>query len=203
MSTIDSAMQDKGLSDLFTEIVTNPAEWDDSGLLKLCRRVDPAGVQHKCAVGCSPNMCKGAPAFPTVRSLWLKQLQAKNLRPSWNVINPTLIKSFMSGMEVTIIAPSYVLEGRLDGSQLVLPTHERFLAKIRFSADVAKGWRIESRKKAPKMDSNVRFTNGPELGRSKNISIPCGLRSICHRCRIEVDLAGVRPLGKAHVRSSY
>jgi len=56
---ISTILQDKGLSDLFTEIVTNPAEWDESGLLKLRRRVDPAGVQHKCTVGCSPNMCKG------------------------------------------------------------------------------------------------------------------------------------------------
>jgi len=56
---ISTILQDKGLSNLFTEIVTNPAEWDESGLLKLRRRVDPAGVQHKCTVGCSPNMCKG------------------------------------------------------------------------------------------------------------------------------------------------
>jgi len=56
---ISTILQDKGLSDLFTEIVTNPAEWDGSGLLKLRRRIDPAGVQHGCKVGCSGNMCKG------------------------------------------------------------------------------------------------------------------------------------------------
>lgn len=44
---------------LFEEIVTNPAEWDPSGLLKLRRRIDPNGPQHQCKVGCSPNMCKG------------------------------------------------------------------------------------------------------------------------------------------------
>lgn len=44
---------------LFDEIITNPAEWDPSGLLKVRRRVDPAGPQHACRVGCSPNMCKG------------------------------------------------------------------------------------------------------------------------------------------------
>lgn len=51
--------QSKGLDELFDEIVTNPAEWDPSGLLKLRRRVDPAGPQHACKVGCSPNVCKG------------------------------------------------------------------------------------------------------------------------------------------------
>ncbi|OJT15761.1 Inorganic pyrophosphatase 1 [Trametes pubescens] len=51
--------QSKGLDALFDEIVTNPAEWDPSGLLKLRRRVDPSGPQHACKVGCSPNMCKG------------------------------------------------------------------------------------------------------------------------------------------------
>lgn len=56
---ISTILEDKELSHLFTEIVTNPAEWDESGLLKLRRRVDPAGVQHGCKVGCSANMCKG------------------------------------------------------------------------------------------------------------------------------------------------
>ena len=51
--------QDKGLDDLFVEIVTNPAKWEDSGLLNLRRRVDPSGPQHSCKVGCQPNMCKG------------------------------------------------------------------------------------------------------------------------------------------------
>jgi pyridoxal phosphate phosphatase PHOSPHO2 len=56
---IRTILQDKGLLDLFTEIVTNPAEWDESGLLKLYRRVDPTGAQHGCMIGCSANMCKG------------------------------------------------------------------------------------------------------------------------------------------------
>jgi pyridoxal phosphate phosphatase PHOSPHO2 len=51
--------QSKGLQNLFEEIVTNPAEFEPSGLLKLRRRVDPNGPQHSCTVGCSPNMCKG------------------------------------------------------------------------------------------------------------------------------------------------
>ncbi|PSR81184.1 hypothetical protein PHLCEN_2v6519 [Hermanssonia centrifuga] len=55
----DHTLQEKGLDTLFDEIITNPAEWDPSGLLKLRRRVDPSGPQHTCQVGCSPNMCKG------------------------------------------------------------------------------------------------------------------------------------------------
>ncbi|KAF8635195.1 hypothetical protein AX17_003971 [Amanita inopinata Kibby_2008] len=45
---ISTILQDKGLEDLFGEIVTNPAEWDESGLLKLRRRIDPSGPQHAC-----------------------------------------------------------------------------------------------------------------------------------------------------------
>ncbi|KAI0082062.1 hypothetical protein K474DRAFT_1655996 [Panus rudis PR-1116 ss-1] len=56
---ISTILKEKGLDDLFEEIITNPAEWDPSGLLKLQRRVDPSGPQHQCKVGCSPNMCKG------------------------------------------------------------------------------------------------------------------------------------------------
>ncbi|PPQ99433.1 hypothetical protein CVT24_005240 [Panaeolus cyanescens] len=56
---ISTILKSKGLENLFQEIITNPAEWDNSGLLKLRRRVDPLGVQHTCEVGCSPNMCKG------------------------------------------------------------------------------------------------------------------------------------------------
>lgn len=56
-----SSSQSKGLDTLFEKIVTNPAEWDPSGLLRVRRRVDPNGPQHKCSVGCSPNMCKGMP----------------------------------------------------------------------------------------------------------------------------------------------
>ncbi|KAF4620630.1 hypothetical protein D9613_000433 [Agrocybe pediades] len=56
---ISTILKSKGLEDLFDEIITNPAEWDPSGLLKLRRRVDPEGPQHSCKVGCSPNMCKG------------------------------------------------------------------------------------------------------------------------------------------------
>ncbi|KAH7888490.1 phosphatase phospho-type [Phlebopus sp. FC_14] len=56
---ISTILESKGLQNLFEEIVTNPAEFEASGLLKLRRRIDPNGVQHNCKVGCSPNMCKG------------------------------------------------------------------------------------------------------------------------------------------------
>jgi len=56
---IPNILEDNGLATLFDEIITNPAEWDPSGLLKLHRRVDPQGPQHSCSIGCQPNMCKG------------------------------------------------------------------------------------------------------------------------------------------------
>ncbi|CAA7261725.1 unnamed protein product [Cyclocybe aegerita] len=56
---ISTILEAKGLQALFEEIITNRAEWEPSGLLKLQRRVDPEGPQHSCKVGCSPNMCKG------------------------------------------------------------------------------------------------------------------------------------------------
>ncbi|KAG6837513.1 hypothetical protein H0H93_008438 [Arthromyces matolae] len=56
---ISTILKSKGLENLFDQITTNPAEWDESGLLKLRRRIDPSGPQHSCKIGCSPNMCKG------------------------------------------------------------------------------------------------------------------------------------------------
>ncbi|KIY74449.1 hypothetical protein CYLTODRAFT_433769 [Cylindrobasidium torrendii FP15055 ss-10] len=56
---ISTILKEQGLTDCFTELVTNPAVWEESGLLNLRRRVDPVGPQHACKVGCSPNMCKG------------------------------------------------------------------------------------------------------------------------------------------------
>ncbi|KAH9978936.1 phosphatase phospho-type [Lactifluus volemus] len=57
---ISTILESKGLQDLFTEIVTNPAEWESSGLLNLRRHIDPNGPQHNCPVGCNPNICKGS-----------------------------------------------------------------------------------------------------------------------------------------------
>jgi pyridoxal phosphate phosphatase PHOSPHO2 len=53
------------LEALFQEIITNPAEWDPSGLLKLRKKIDPAGPQHSCKIGCDPNMCKGTFDYST------------------------------------------------------------------------------------------------------------------------------------------
>ncbi|KAJ2917741.1 hypothetical protein MD484_g2639, partial [Candolleomyces efflorescens] len=55
---ISTILEDKKLTHIFSEVITNPAHWEDE-LLSLRRRVDPSGPQHACTVGCSPNMCKG------------------------------------------------------------------------------------------------------------------------------------------------
>ncbi|KAF8518771.1 phosphatase phospho-type [Gautieria morchelliformis] len=56
---ISAILQHRKLTHLFQEVITNPATWEPSGLLSVRRRIDPAGPQHNCSVGCSPNMCKG------------------------------------------------------------------------------------------------------------------------------------------------
>jgi hypothetical protein len=58
----ESHAQHYNVTDVFDEVVTNPAQFNSNGLLELRRRVDPNGPQHSCKVGCSPNMCKGARA---------------------------------------------------------------------------------------------------------------------------------------------
>jgi pyridoxal phosphate phosphatase PHOSPHO2 len=56
---IDTILRHHGLDDgVFEQIVTNPAEWDAEGCLRLRRLVDPNGEQHGCA-DCPINMCKG------------------------------------------------------------------------------------------------------------------------------------------------
>ncbi|SPO26278.1 uncharacterized protein UTRI_02554 [Ustilago trichophora] len=58
---ISTILSHHKLSDLFDEIVTNPAEFNSEGTLILQRRIlasDPH--QHGCKVGCSPNICKGS-----------------------------------------------------------------------------------------------------------------------------------------------
>ncbi|KAG7098745.1 hypothetical protein E1B28_000655 [Marasmius oreades] len=56
---INTILEEKGLETLFEEIITNPAHFEESGLLNLRRRISADGPQHQCKVGCSPNMCKG------------------------------------------------------------------------------------------------------------------------------------------------
>jgi len=56
---IDEPLRHWKLRDNICKIVTNPAEWDDKGLLKVRRYVDP-DKPHGC-VTCeeTPNICKG------------------------------------------------------------------------------------------------------------------------------------------------
>ena len=158
--------------------MTNPAEWDESGLLKLRRRVDPAGVQHKCAVGCSPNMCKGTPRISRSPFLMAQATSGEEL------------EAFLERHQPNFDQIIYVGDGKNDYCPVLrLRRHVRwilidfiysrtcFLAKIQFSADVSKGWRVESKKKVPGMVSNVKFTSGPKLGRLRNTLILCGPRS--------------------------
>jgi pyridoxal phosphate phosphatase PHOSPHO2 len=53
--------QHHGLTDLFSEIVTNPAHWDatHSDHLHIGRRLLSTSPPHGCTVGCLANMCKG------------------------------------------------------------------------------------------------------------------------------------------------
>jgi pyridoxal phosphate phosphatase PHOSPHO2 len=56
---IDTILRHHGLDEgVFEKIVTNPAEWDTEGCLRLRRLVDRDGEQHGCA-DCPINMCKG------------------------------------------------------------------------------------------------------------------------------------------------
>ncbi|KAM0752877.1 hypothetical protein T439DRAFT_323486 [Meredithblackwellia eburnea MCA 4105] len=52
-----------GLSELFDQILSNPASWNEEGCLEIKRYVEAsAPVQHTCDTKprkCSPNMCKG------------------------------------------------------------------------------------------------------------------------------------------------
>ncbi|PWN22833.1 hypothetical protein BCV69DRAFT_280441 [Microstroma glucosiphilum] len=57
---IDTILEHQGLTNIFDEIVTNPAHFEKDGTLNVSRRVPAeAQVQHTCKVGCSANMCKG------------------------------------------------------------------------------------------------------------------------------------------------
>jgi pyridoxal phosphate phosphatase PHOSPHO2 len=56
---ISTILAKHGLSDLFDQVITNPAKWDGDRL-HIGRRVPADAEQHGCTVGCMPNMCKGA-----------------------------------------------------------------------------------------------------------------------------------------------
>jgi len=56
---INTILEHHGMQDIFDQIITNPAHFDNNGTLIIKRRIDPSGPQHSCSIGCSPNMCKG------------------------------------------------------------------------------------------------------------------------------------------------
>jgi len=56
---ISTILEARGLTGLFDDVITNPAHWEENGLLSLSRRIPADAPQHHCPVGCSPNMCKG------------------------------------------------------------------------------------------------------------------------------------------------
>jgi len=56
---IDTILEDKKLADHFAEVITNPARWDESGLLLIRRRIERGDPQHNCPNSCYQNMCKG------------------------------------------------------------------------------------------------------------------------------------------------
>jgi hypothetical protein len=101
--------QSKGLQTLFDEIVTNPAEWDSSGLLKLRRKIDPSGPQHSCKVGCSANMCKGTclSCVCTSFEAHCPFVQERSWMPSSSGTSLPLTVLYISETDLMIIAPLY------------------------------------------------------------------------------------------------
>ncbi|EJT48444.1 hypothetical protein A1Q1_02576 [Trichosporon asahii var. asahii CBS 2479] len=55
---IGTILEKHGLTDLFDQVITNPAKWVGDRL-HIGRRLPADGPQHGCTVGCLPNMCKG------------------------------------------------------------------------------------------------------------------------------------------------
>ena len=53
--------QHHNLTDLFADIITNPAEWDETNpnRLNIGRRLPASAPPHNCEIGCLVNMCKG------------------------------------------------------------------------------------------------------------------------------------------------
>ncbi|WVR07624.1 hypothetical protein IAU60_004666 [Kwoniella sp. DSM 27419] len=58
---ISTILEKHNLGSLFSEIITNPAHWDESAPdhLIIGRRLPAAEPPHGCTVGCLANMCKG------------------------------------------------------------------------------------------------------------------------------------------------
>ncbi|KAE8539463.1 hypothetical protein D1P53_004564 [Cryptococcus gattii VGV] len=58
---ISTILEKHGLTDLFSEIITNPAHWSEEAPdhLIIGRRLPASEPPHGCSVGCLANMCKG------------------------------------------------------------------------------------------------------------------------------------------------
>ncbi|KAI9634169.1 phosphatase phospho-type [Dioszegia hungarica] len=58
---IGTILEKHSLTNLFSEIITNPAHWDAEhpSLLHIGRRLPATSPPHGCKIGCLANMCKG------------------------------------------------------------------------------------------------------------------------------------------------
>ncbi|WVN86475.1 uncharacterized protein L203_101639 [Cryptococcus depauperatus CBS 7841] len=58
---ISTILEKHGLTDLFADVITNPAHWSKSAPdhLIIGRRIPATEPPHGCSVGCLANMCKG------------------------------------------------------------------------------------------------------------------------------------------------
>ncbi|WVQ84656.1 hypothetical protein IAT38_006811 [Cryptococcus sp. DSM 104549] len=58
---INTILEKHGLTDLFSEIITNPAHWSEDApdRLNIARRLPASEPPHGCQIGCLANMCKG------------------------------------------------------------------------------------------------------------------------------------------------
>lgn len=52
-------VQEHGVRDLVSDIITNPAYIDDQGRLRIKRRILATDPQHNCPNPCGVNICKG------------------------------------------------------------------------------------------------------------------------------------------------
>ena len=112
------------------------AEWDQSS-----RRVDPAGIQHKCAAACNSNMQRYihivCNPFPVARATLYDRITLGAFLEHHQPNSDWIIYARDSEK---ITAPSYGLGGTPNGSKLISSAHERsLLVKMQFSADASGG----------------------------------------------------------------
>ncbi|KAF9155321.1 hypothetical protein BGX21_005497 [Mortierella sp. AD011] len=56
---IETVLRAYNIDHLFTEIITNPAKFDERGRLNVVRFHGPDKEPHRCPLPCQPNLCKG------------------------------------------------------------------------------------------------------------------------------------------------